>query len=460
MKKRIVYILTSLSLILLMPSLVYPQHDLSLYNLSHIPQRINQNPAFIPEKDYFGIPLLSGIHLANANPFSYNDILVKGNNDSTSIEIGNLINKISKNDHIRLYTDLDLLSFGFKIDHGRYYLNFSLRERISQDIFIPENLCYLMWNGNAAPEIFAKQVNVSPRVNASVYAEYGLTFSGYALEKKLTYGVRLKYLAGRFNITTNKSVFEIFTDSNDYRILLKSDIEVQTSGIDDLDTYLDQKIGSLLFPGNHGFGIDLGLNYQINENINVNASVLDLGFIKWRTRNLSLVSEEPGKEFEFEGYKLKDFINFLNDFDSTGKDLSDSISDYLKIDNVYDVKYKSNLPVRFNIGGTYTLNDQHHFNLLINGISWNHEFIPALSLSYYYNLKRFLGLMVSYNIFNRQYTNFGGGISINGGPIHLYIVSDNIPGLIFYKGTNNTSIQFGLNIFLDWKEKKVFGEFN
>jgi hypothetical protein len=56
--------------------------------------------------------------------------------------------------------------------------------------------------------------------------------------------------------------------------------------------------------------------------------------------------------------------------------------------------------------------------------------------------------MVSYNLFNHQYTNLGGGISINAGPVQLYLISDNIPGLIFYKSTNNYSFQFGINILL------------
>jgi hypothetical protein len=421
--------------------------------MSHAPQRIYQNPAFIPEQDfYFGIPFLSGIHLTNANPFTYHDILTKDKNDSISLEIGNLIDKISRNDHLRLYTNLDIFSFGFKIAQERFSLNFSLRERVSQDLFIPENLCYLIWYGNTAPQIYGKHVNISPKVNVSVYSEFGFTFSGYAIENKLSYGVRLKYLAGRFNITTKKSVFDLFTDTSNSNILLKSDIEIQTSGIDNLDNYLDQNLASLLFSVNRGIAIDLGLNYKINEKFNVNASVLDLGFIKWRSRTLSFVSQEPGKEFEFKGYKLREFMNLLYDFDSLGNELKDSISDYLQIDSLYNVKYKSNLPIRFNIGGTYSISNQHHFNLLLNGILWNHHIFPALSVSYYYNLRRFLGFMISYNIFNNQYTNFGGGISINGGPIHFYIVSDNIPGLIFYKNTNNISLQFGFNIFLHWKE--------
>jgi hypothetical protein len=454
MKSRIVLLLIFTPFISLIPLMVYSQHDLSLYNMSHVPQRISQNPAFIPEQNsYFGIPFLSGIHLTDANPFAYNDIIAKDSNDSLTLKIDHAIDKISKNDHVHIYTDLDILSFGFKISRERFYLNFNVRQRVSQDMLIPENLCYLVWYGNASPEIFGKNVNIAPKVNFSVYNEFGVSFSGYLMDDKLTYGVRLKYLSGYFNLNTKKSTANVLTDSSTFKILLKSDIEIQTSGLDQIDTYFDQRFIKIAFPGNNGIGFDFGLNYQVNEQINVNASVLDLGFISWKSRTLSLVSQDPGEEFEFQGYRLGEFMNLFNDAESIGNELLDSISDYLQFDSIYNVKYKSKLPVRVNIGGTYTLNDIHHFNLLMNGISWNHHLSPALSISYYYNPRPFVGLILSYNLFNKQYTNFGGGVSINGGSLHFYIVSDNIPGLIFYKNTNNTSIQFGINIFPGWKKQ-------
>lgn len=458
-RNGVAFILLFASLLFQMPLPVYSQHNLSLYNMSHVPQRISQNPAFIPEHHaYFGIPFLSGINISNSYPFSYNNIITKDGNDSISIEIDHAIDKISKNDHLQIFTDLDLIFFGFKIAHDRYFLNFSVRQRVSQDMLIPENLCNLLWYGNKAPEIFGKNVNISPEVNFSVYNEYGVSFSGNLMDDKLTYGARLKYLSGSLNMTTKKSKIEVLTDSSTFKILIKSDIEVQTSGLDDINTYFNQKFGKIAFPGNQGIGIDLGLKYQINEQIDVNASVLDLGFINWRSRTLALASQEPGETFEFKGYKLGKIMSLFDDFASFEQELSDSISDYFNFDTVYNIKYNSKLPVRINIGGTYTLNDQHYFNLLINGISWNHHLSPALSVSYYYNPKPFVGLIVSYNLFNRQYTNFGLGISINGGPVHFYIVTDNLPGMIFYKSTNNISVQFGFNIFLDGKEKNLLDE--
>jgi hypothetical protein len=161
---------------------------------------------------------------------------------------------------------------------------------------------------------------------------------------------------------------------------------------------------------------------------------------------MTIVSHNPGEEFAFKGFTLQDFIDMLGSFDTFGRKMADSILDLVNIDTVYNMQYTSWLPARYNIGGSYSINDHHRFNLLFNGISWDHQFYPALSVSYYYQLPHILGLMVSYNIYNNQFTNIGAGLSINAGPIQLYVISDNIPGLIYYRGTNNSSIQFGINI--------------
>ena len=438
------------------PVKTFAQQDLSIYNMQIVPQRIFQNPAFIPDqKFYIGIPILSGVQTAYANPFTYNDVIEKDSYDSITFRIDNFIGKIAKHNQLRLYSNIEMLSLGTHIAKDRFFMGFSVRERMENQVMIPENLANLMWYGNAAPQIFGQYANISPSVNFTAFDEWAASFSGYAMKGKMTWGGRLKYLSGRFNATTTKTEFNVFTDTNTYQIRMQSDFEMKTSGIDNIENYLDQSVSSLVFPGNNGFGVDLGLTYQINEKIGISASVLDIGFINWKSDNLKLVSHDPGAEFAFDGLRLDDFVDMLASLDSFGKKLTDSILKLVKIDSVYGEKYTTWLPVRYNLGGSYSLNEHHRFNLLLNGTSCDHHFFPALSVSYYYQLPRILGIMVSYNIFNNQYTNIGAGLSVNAGPVQLYVVSDNLPGLIFYKGTNNSSLQFGINISINKKKEAL-----
>jgi len=459
MKKKVVCYAIICFLLSLGPVRIFAQHDLSLYNMQIVPQRIFQNPAFIPDQKIFiGIPVLSGVQSAYANPFSYNDLIDRDSYDSITFRIENFLGKIAKNDKFRLYSNIDILSFGTQISNGKFFLGFSVRERLSQHTMIPENLFNLLWYGNAAPQIFGQHANIAPSVNVTAFDEWGVSFSGYALNRKMTWGGRLKYLSGKINATTTKSKFEVYTDTNTYNIYMRSDFEIRTSGIDDIEHYLDQRVSSLVFPGNNGIGVDLGLSYQFNNHIGISASVLDIGFIRWKSRTMTLISHNPGEEFAFEGVTLKDFVEMFSNLNTFGSKFTDSILDMVHIDSVYDVKYTSWLPIRYNIGGSYSINEHHRFNLLLNGISWDHHFYPALSVSYYYQLPRILGLMLSYNIFNNQFTNIGVGLSVSAGPIQLYIISDNIPGLVFYHETNNSSLQFGINISINQKRETLTEE--
>jgi hypothetical protein len=436
------------------PVNTFAQHDLSLYNMQIVPQRSFLNPAFIPDqKFYIGIPVLSGVQSAYANPFSYNDVIERDAYDSVTFKVENFLGQLAKSDRFLVYSNVDILSAGSQVAGGRFFLNFSVRERICQQITFPENLGNLLWYGNASPQFFGKEVNVAPTVNFTAYDEWGASFSGYAMKKKMTWGAKLKYLSGRINATTTRSDFYVYTDTSTYDLHIRSDIEVQTSGIDDIEHYLDKRVTSLVFPGNNGVGVDLGLSYQFNKQIGISASVLDIGFISWKANTLTMVSHNPGEEIDFKGFTLNDFTDMLGNLDTFGRTVSDTVRDMVKIDSVYGNKYTSWLPVKYNIGGSWSFNEHHRLNLLLNGISWHHQFFPALSVSYYYQLPGVLGLTVSYNLFNKQYYNFGAGLSVNAGPVQLYIISDNVPGLIFYKGTNNSSIQFGINIAINRKKE-------
>ncbi len=431
------------------------QHDLGLYSMQMVPQRTFQNPAFIPQqKFYLGLPVLSGLQSSFSAPFSYNDVIERDRYDSVTFRIGNFLSRIDKYDRFRLYTDLDLLTLGTRVAGGKFYLGFSIRERVSQHLMIPANLGNLLWYGNAAPQLFGRYANIAPSVNFTAFDEWAASFSGYAWKKKITWGGRLKYLSGRFNATTVKSRFDVYTDTNTYHLFMQSDFELRTSGLDDIDTYFDQPVSRLVFPGNHGFGIDAGVTCQVNRHLGLNASVLDVGFIRWKSRTATIISRHPEEIFEFDGFSLQDFIDMCSDLNMVGQKITDSIFDLVEIDTLYSQSYTSWLPVRYNLGATWSVNDHHHFNLLLNGVSYNRHFSPGLSASWYYQLPRILGLMVSYNVYDRRFTNVGFGLSVSAGPVQLYALTDNLTGLLFYHRTRGYSFHFGINIALRDRAKQ------
>ena len=97
-------------------------------------------------------------------------------------------------------------------------------------------------------------------------------------------------------------------------------------------------------------------------------------------------------------------------------------------------------------------------------------------MAYNYHLGNFLSATASYSIYNRSYSNFGLGVSINLGPVEIYCLTDNIlafgtlnPRENFISNNSSTSINidakkvrngqihFGLNLTFgrEKKEKSV-----
>jgi hypothetical protein len=360
-----------------------------------------------------------------------------------------LITQLEKQDRVRVNSSANLFSYGQKTGNGKLYFEFALRSRTSQEIILPAQLFRLMWYGNHDPEIFGQHIGISPRVNAVAYDEFGFTVAGFALKNRLTWGVKAKYLSGRFNITSKKTEFDFYTNPDTYEIELTTDMEVLTSGIDSIGDYFDQPVHFIAFPGNHGYSFDLGATFRINRQFAVNASVLDIGAITWRKNNLKMVSYEPGKTNRFDGLNLADFVDLFDDPDQFARRVEDRLRSLVHIDSVYDVNYTSRLPMRIFVGGSYNPSSNHRLSVLFSGTSWDHVFNGAVSLAYNYTLNRLGELHLSYNIYNRQYTNLGAGFTIHAGPIQFYALTDNLPGLVFYRHSNNYSFQFGINILVN-----------
>ena len=439
-----------LCVILLLFRLGQAQPDLSLSMMRSLPQQISPNPSSIPlQGGYIGLPVISGFAVHTAFPFAYRDLFRIDQDDSLEFQPDKFLARLSADDFIQTNSTVDLLSAGFIIADPDYFLHFSVKSRVAQQSRLPDELFTLLWYGNHAPEIFGKTINLAPRIDLVAFDEYAVGFSGKALKNRLSYGVTLKYLAGRFNISTVTSSLDFYTHPESYDIFVRSDVEIRTSGIDGIDKYFDHPVHRLIHPGNHGFGIDLGVTFQIDSSFSVFASILDLGAIKWKHDNLALISKEPGAAFEFRGLNLKDFVSLFESPELFAKRVEYSLRALARIDSVYDVAYSALLPWRIRAGGSWQFNRNSRLNLLAGGTGWNHTFRPEISLSYNLMVRRYFEMIFSYNIYNNKFTNVGAGFSLSAGPVQIYAVSDNLAGFVFPRQASSLSFRAGLNILLN-----------
>ena len=100
------------------------------------------------------------------------------------------------------------------------------------------------------------------------------------------------------------------------------------------------------------------------------------------------------------------------------------------------------------LGGTYKLSDIETVGVLVRSEIVNKNWRPSLTLSYYRQILDELGVIGSYTIINRSYTNIGAGVYYNYAPVQVYLVTDNIVGLFVPDAVKYANIHFGINLFL------------
>ncbi|MBK9800144.1 MAG: OmpA family protein [Bacteroidetes bacterium] len=420
---------------LLMTVKVSAQQNLTLYNLKAIPQSNYINPGILPESRVnIGLPIISSLYLNKSNSgFKLNDLIQKGSNGSTQIDFANMIGKLSDNNYFALALQTDLLSANFKVKENYFSLNSSYK--VNWRVRYPKDLLNFIWQGNGAS--LGEELHFNLGLDATTYLEYGL---GYSREigDKLSLGIRVKYLSGIANISTNKSDITLTTNPQTYDITATSDIVFNTSGIVDnpFDGLgLNDVITKL---HNRGYGIDFGGSYKVNDLITVNASVLDLGSIKWNFAPTNYVSGNPNATFTYQGIDLNTFVNDSTSIDKAVELVFDSLNATFALDTLHR-SYKTKLGPQIYAGAQYSLGEQSSVSLLLQGHFFDKKLHPALALSYNYKIDKYLNGSINYSMFNRSYMNIGLGLAVNLGPVQLYAVSDNVLGLFVYNKYNVTN---------------------
>ncbi|MCK4661847.1 MAG: hypothetical protein KAT68_03195 [Bacteroidales bacterium] len=427
------------------------QQSNTMYYMHRLPQSNWLNPAFQDEcKLFIGLPVLSSIYLNISNTFlSYNQFVKK------SMDPDLLLKKLHRIDYISTELHLNLLSIGYNYD--KFYFTFNIAEKNNIDIGFPKDIIGLAWNGND----YFLQKNKKARldrlgVNFIHYREFALGAS-MIKDEYLTIGVKGKLLFGKLNLNTKKSDLFLLTDDNTMYLTIQSDAILNASlpiivnpNLTDFSYDDSQSIkGLILNRKNWGVAFDLGAIYKYDDYFTYYASIIDLGFIRWRS-NLNNVTQD-GK-FTFRGIEGEDAINDINNYFT---EIADTFLTEFQYDPAIKKAYFYWMPTQLYLGSTYSLNRKINFGALTKIKVFQKRILPSFTLSANTNIFRFLSTSVSYSILNNIYNNVGLGLGFRGKIAQFYIVSDNVTGMIWPLSTRSLNIRFGFNLFFgcDHKEK-------
>ncbi len=422
------------------------QTGISFYNLGNATfQNSFYNPAFIPEgKLFLGLPVLSGIHVHANNKFDYSDVIRRSENDK-QIDFDGFVASLQNNNMVSATVDVSLFHLAYTTPSR---INFSVfaNERIQADVLYTKEFMKF------GLESTISQLNEAVKIDktaasASYFREIGAGFSGHIPELKMNVGVRLKYLQGIFNASTNRYTAEITTQGDTYAINLElQDATLRTSGIDILRGRTGDLASHLINNPNKGVAADFGMSMKLNQYMSFSASLVDLGFISWKE--------------DVTNYTLPDTIMNYNGLDLREPDnLEQKIEDSLisrfrrRVIRTYD-PYTAMLNPKLFTSLSYKTTAQGELvgslgTRLIKG-RLNYLF----GAGYRHRFGNFLIASASLTRLPQQFINVGAGLAVKGGPVQLYLAADQLWNIDLTKA-KSFDFRLGINfIFMGRDDKK------
>ncbi len=439
-----------------------------------LPQANLMNPASQQYCNfYINIPVVGATNASVINSsITFSDLVFPGTGEYAdslitifhpSYNIDDFLDKLHKKNFIAPSVTTNVLSFGFRAKN--LYFHVGVMEHASLYLGYPKDMMILMFKGNAG---FAGQEAdlSSMAMDAMAYGSYGIGVSSRVTDA-LSVGVRARFLSGIADASLVNNGTRLAIDGDDYTHTLHADlamnlsapVEVVTDSTgdvtdivlqDDFDTP-ENVMHYLVNPENPGFAFDVGARYRFNDRFLVAASVLNMGMIRWKRDVSNFISRG---EFVFSGLDVSPVFNV---YDSTTlEDVADNLLDSLEAvfkPRVEHNAYTTVLPPRLYLGGTFTLAPSLNLGLLSRTEFQEKNVIQSFTLSANAAVKRWLNFTLSYTFSNYSFNNLGAGLSLRGGPIQFYVMSDYALGLIHPDTSESLGVWFGINLIFGCRER-------
>ena len=466
MKAKNIQIIISGIILLAATITTSAQESNTLYFMKGMSQATMYNPALHNDSSavVIGLPGLSGMYFGLNSDFAVNDLIHYGTGnmaDSLVIDIDKFHNSLKDQNYFRQNFDMSLFYLGFRT--RKMFISFSISEKESAQFGFGKGLITFLKDGNDYGE---NQDLGNLDVDAFHYREYALGASQELMNGRLSVGLKLKALFGKFALQTEKLNFQVATAADGSTINLQTDMELNFSapvtpkydennyfnGFEDNFEASEYILGS----DNMGMAFDLGAVFKVTPKLIVSASIIDIGKIPFST---NVFNVNHLKSYTWDGI---DFSNSLDNTDAnyiSADDLMNNEMDELEAvvkpskSEITSNSFDMNLPTKVFVGGTYALNSKFNFGLLDRMYMYNGETSNSLTVSANALLGNFLSVTGSYSAMNGAYNNLGLGLALRLGFLQFYAASDNLMSINDPAKAQSVNVRFGLNILFGRKYK-------
>ncbi len=449
--KRIVVLLALMLILVLFGK---AQSNLVFYHTKDQYNTSNLNPAYLSSQEKFTFSFfpLSGVSVGLNNQENIKDIinLIQGGHqpdEDLKSAFNNLINGGLFYQHI----ESTLLNIGYNSDFGAF--SFRIKENAQLlGNFQGEFSEFLM--SPKFQSIVIDQPQYFP-VDAVHYREYSLGYAREIFKSKLSVGVRAKLYFGKSSLFSEVEG-KVIREADNFYLQTSGPMRLTAPVADVLKNGLLVELNLadnftvanyLMNSKNSGMGFDLGFKYKITPDLALSASILDVGRIKWKNNQNTLLFNS---KYQFSSYSVTEAINknglpiLSKKYDKTS--LSDSITKLFNIE-IDNLIYSKPLPVTLYAGLQYQINPTLNLGIVdrfkyAKGLNHN-----SFSMTANYDVNKTLSVSTGYSIIGNSYFNIPFAILYQWASGQTYIGTDNVLSYFFPSFSDFTGITFGMCLF-------------
>ena len=425
-----------IGILLACTSIMSAQQVNTLYFLENAPMRHTINPAFQPvSKFYLTLPVVGYTSMwVGTNGWSMSDFIFKGPDGNTITPLhpdapNNWLEGRPKTFAFDADLSTNILGFGFRIKENSY-LHLNITERVMAKAHVSNSIFGLndMGSGTVGP--------LSLGIDALAYTEYALGFS-HKIKRQWTVGGKIKVLVGQINAQLNVDNLKLSTSLDSLHVtangtlraaapLKWSSLPTNSSELVDYDLNelfsnlngvpTSQMISEILKPAGMGVAFDLGFTYKPIEQLQISASVTDLGFMRWHryaSAGISVDTTFTGLDFNYGDYGS---VNHF-DSDSLMSDIQNNLTGYTDAIEISDIEkdfpYLDMLTANLNVG----IDANFWKNRVGVGVYsrtrfYNSHITEEVTLGAAFRPVNWFNLAASYSFINGKWSNIGAALSI------------------------------------------------
>jgi hypothetical protein len=457
--KYILFVVAGLNLGLL--GSVFAQTEFTLSMMPNVMQSTYLNPSVMPNNTISFTTFGSMYMGMSSAGLKLGDLVYRNPGEKVNFVDLNRTGELLLNRNNYLFTGASFDWFAFQIRKGQNMFSFNITEQVNSRISYPGNFVSLFIHGNT--RYLGQELDLSGfGLNFTHYREYGM---GFARDfGRFTLGGRLKVLQGITNLSTTQSKMYLNSNEDNFATELVLDMEFNSSllpifseldmsqptnlagaNIDPLknDPFSTAMANFVTNFNNLGVALDMGATYAVDSRLNLSASLINLGFIGWRS---TLTNVKYQSSFEFDGID----VTGASDFDF--KEYSDDLKEKLT-GEVSHNPYRTMLTPQMFLTANYALFRGTHIIGTFHA-EYFQKVRPAFIFGGYQRVGRLLGVAANYSMRSGGFNDFGFGWFFSPGPFQFYCMSDNLNVALNYKNFNALSFRMGMNMALGNPDKQ------